>query len=319
MLRLILVPLDGSPFAEHALEHAAELATAAHARLVLVRTADSPHHPHLRQPDHRQDHAELYLEQVRRRMQQTGVSAEISAPHGQVPEVLLAEIAHQKPDLIVMTSHGDSAPGHSALGGVAEAVVATGQAPVLLLPHSSTEDAPSFRSLVGRKVMVLLDGSALAETALPVVLELARVLNSELILFKAVGVYSVPYAVPTELMTVPGVDVQLAWDASFDVKETEAYLSLVTQRLNRQGPGTAVHAQVQVGELIEQVRAFESAANIGLIVMATHGRSRLAEALRGSTVHDIMQATPCPLVIVHPRGESPDWWSTDRVTRPPGM
>jgi nucleotide-binding universal stress UspA family protein len=120
-------------------------------------------------------------------------------------------------------------------------------------------------------------------------------------------------------MTVPGVDVQLAWDASFDMKEAEAYLSLVTKRLNRQGPGTAIHAQVQVGELIEQVLAFESAANIALIVMATHGRSRLAEALRGSTVHDMLQATPCPLVIVHPRGESPDWWSTDRVTRPPEM
>jgi nucleotide-binding universal stress UspA family protein len=316
-LRRILVPLDGSPLAEHALERAAELATVAGAGLVLVRPADDSHHLHLGRPNHHQEQAELYLEQVRRRMPQTGVSAEISAPRGQLPEVLLAEIAHQHPDLIVMTAHGDSGPGHTALGAVAEAVVTTGQAPVLVLPHSSAEDAASFRSLVGRKVMVLLDGSALAETALPVALELARVLNSELILFKAVGVYSLPYAVPTELMTVPGVDVQLAWDASFDVKETEAYLSLVTKRLNRQGPGAAIHAQVQVGELIEQVLALQSAANIGLIVMATHGRSRLAEALRGSTVHDMLQATPCPLVIVHPRGESPDWWATDRVTRPP--
>ncbi len=313
------MPLDGSALAEHALIHAAALATAAGAGLVLVRPADDSHHLHVGRLNHHQEQAESYLEQVRRRMQQTGLSAEISAPRGQVPEVLLAEIAHQKPDLIVMTAHAASGPGHTALGGVAEAVVAIGQAPVLLLPDSSADGAPSLRSLVGRTVMVLLDGSALAENALPVALELARVPDSELILFKAVGMFSVPYVVPTELMTVPGVDVQLAWDASFDMKEAEAYLSLVTKRLNRQGPGTAIHAQVQVGELIEQVLAFESAANIALIVMATPGRSRLAEALRGSTVHDMLQATPCPLVIVHPRGESPDWWSTDRVTRPPEM
>jgi nucleotide-binding universal stress UspA family protein len=159
---------------------------------------------------------------------------------------------------------------------------------------------PPFRSLSGQKVLVLLDGSALAETALPIALELARVLDTELILFKAVGVYSVPYAVPTELMTLPDLDVQLAWDASFDVKEAEAYLSLVSERLRSQSPDTAVHTQVQVGDLVEQVGAFESASDIVLIVMATHHRSALAEALRGSAVHDIVRATACPLEVVHP-------------------
>ena len=96
-----------------------------------------------------------------------------------------------------------------------------------------------------------------------------QVLNSELILFKAVGVYSVPYAVPTELMCVPEGHVQLASDASFDVKGAEAYLSLGTNRLHRQSPDIAIETRVQLGELIEQVRALESGANIGLIVMAT--------------------------------------------------
>src|SRR5207237_6315899 len=43
-------------------------------------------------------------------------------------------------------------------------------------------------------------------------------------------------------------------------------------------------------ELIDQALALESNANIGLIVMATHGRSRLGDALRGSTVHDMLRA-----------------------------
>jgi nucleotide-binding universal stress UspA family protein len=182
-----------------------------------------------------------------------------------------------------------------------------------------------------RRILVPIDGSPLAEHALERAAELATAehfasgsgacrLRSAPPTRRATGLSpgaSVPSAVPTELMTVPGVDVQLAWDASFDVKEAEAYLSLVTERLTRQGADPAIHAQVQVGELIQQVLAFQSTADIGLIVMATHGRSRLAEALRGSTLDDMLQATPCPLVIVHPRGESPDWWSTDRVTRPP--
>ena len=300
-LQRILVPLDGSPRAEQALRPAAELATAAGARLVLVRTADGSHHTHLGQADHHQEQPESYLKEVRRRFRSTGVSMDTAASRGKLPEVVLAELAHQQPDLIVMTSHGHSGPGHTPLGGVAQAVIASGEAPVLLLRESSAEDVFSLRSLAGRKLLVLLDGSALAEAALPVALEVARVLNGGLILFKAVQVYSVPYAVPTELMTIAEADVQLAWDASFDVKEAEAYLSLVKKRLNRKAPDIAVETQVHVGELIDQALALESNANIGLIVMATHGRSRLGDALRGSTVHDMLRATPCPLLIVHPR------------------
>jgi nucleotide-binding universal stress UspA family protein len=317
LLRSILVPLDGSPFAERAVAYAAELATAAEASLLLVRTAESSRLPHPGQRNAYEQQAQVYLEELRRRLHGTGVAADVAVPPGHAPEALLAEVHRQKPDLIVLTSHGHSGFRHTLLGGVAEAVVAAGQAPVLLLRQSAVEEAPSFRSLVGRRVVVLLDGSALAEAALPVALELARVLASELILFKAVDVCNVPYAVPTELMTVPELDVQLAWDASFDVRATEAYLSLVMKRLNRQAPDTAIQTRIQVGDLVEQVRGFDAAANraaeagIGLVVMATHGRTGLTEALWRSRAQELLRATAYPLVVVHPPGERPDWWSTE--------
>jgi len=311
-LRSILVPLDGSPLAERAVAYAAELATAAEASLLLVRTAESPRHPHPEQQNAQEPQARVYLEEMRSHLHATGVAADVAVPPGHAPEALLAEVDRQKPDLIVATSHGYSGFRHTLLGGVAEAFVAAGRAPVLLLRQSAVEEAPSFRSLVGRRVLVLLDGSALAEAALPIALELARVLSSELTLFKAVDVYSIPYAVPTELMTVPEHDVQLAWEASFDVKEAEAYLNLVMKRLNRQAPDTAIRTRIQVGDLVEQVRGFDSAANggaeadIGLIVMATHGRTGLAEALWRSTALNVLRSTARPLVLVHPRGERPD-------------
>jgi nucleotide-binding universal stress UspA family protein len=238
--RRILVPLDGSPFAERAVQHATELATAARGSVVLVRAADRSHHPRPGQPNDGDGQAQAYLEEVRHQLQRTGVSAEVAAPHGHAPESLLAEIAHQEPELIVMTTHSRSGLRHAAIDSVAEAVVASGQAPVLLLRQDAVDGEPRFSSHVGGRVLALLDGSAFAETALPAALGLARVLESELILFKAIDVYSVPYAVPTELMTVPDLDVQLAWDGSFDVKEAEAYLSLVRRRLKGHAPETPV-------------------------------------------------------------------------------
>jgi nucleotide-binding universal stress UspA family protein len=229
----------------------------------------------------------------------------MAVSHGHQPERLLAEIARQQPDLIVMSTH-------TSLGSLAEAVVAAGEAPVLLLHQDAVVAQSNFRSLVGQRVLVLLDGSAQAETALSVAAELAHVLDGELVLFKAVDVYSVPYAVPTELMTEPDVDVQLAWDASFDVKEAQDYLSLLRNRLNREAPDTSVQIQVQVGEFVQQVRTLEAGANIGLIVMAAHSRSRLAEALRGSALYSVLRATTYPLVVVQPSGPQHELWSGSR-------
>src|SRR3977135_1555197 len=110
-------------------------------------------------------------------------------------------------------------------------------------------------------------------------------------------------------MSTPEVDVELAWDASFDVKEAEGDLSLLTQRLNRQAPDMSVHTRVQVGDLVEQVRGFDAAADrggesgIGLIVMASHGRTGWAGAVWRITAHNVLRATSRPLVVIHPRSQ----------------
>lgn len=258
LLQRILVLNDGSPHVQRALGYAGELATAAKASVATLNS---------------------------------------EATHGHASKVLLDAIDQDKPDLVVLTPHLDRRGRHAVFDGAAETMVATGLAPVLLLP---SDQQYSARPLAGQNVLVLLDGSSLAESALPVAVELAGVLKGVLTLFKVVTLYSVPYAVPTELMTVRGLDVQLAYDARFDQKEAEAYLRMVTQHLATQAPHVTVRTQVQVGDLIEQIVALQSASITGLIVMATHTRPRVAEWLRGSTVQDVLRVTRCPLVLVHP-------------------
>jgi nucleotide-binding universal stress UspA family protein len=205
-----------------------------------------------------------------------------------------------------MTTDGHSGLRHALFGDVADGVVAAGLAPVLLVWAELLESS-SNRTLLGRRLLVPLDGSALAETALPVALQLARALNGELILCKAVVPSVVPYAVPEELMTVHDIDVQLAWEPSVDVKAAEAYLSGVVNDLTHRAPGIVIHTRVQVGELVAQIRALDAAAvagtepPIGLIVIATHGRTGLSQSLLGGTAHDVLRASDHPLVVVHPR------------------
>jgi nucleotide-binding universal stress UspA family protein len=308
----VLVPLDGSESAERALAYAAELATAAGARLVLIRTAGADDHRLSQGADGGQpDEAQVYLQDLRSRLEQTGLVAEIAVPSGHAPAALLAEMDRQHPDLIVMTTHGRSSPRHQLLGSVAEAVVALGRAPVLLV-RASSADALSKPALAGHRLLVPLDGSALGEAALPVAVHLARVLKSELVLFRTVVKSSLPYAVPTELMTDPDVDVQLAWDPGMDVKSAEASLTWIADRLRHHAPDVTIHSRVEVGDVVERIRAIDSAPpagaepRIGLIVMATHGRTGLSQALLGSTARTVLLGTEHPLVVVHPLAVRPD-------------
>jgi nucleotide-binding universal stress UspA family protein len=50
---------------------------------------------------------------------------------------------------------------------------------------------------------------------------------------------------------------------------------------------------------------------LGLIVMATHGRTGLSQAVLGSTAHDVLRASDKPLVVVHPRSVPADSLSAE--------
>jgi hypothetical protein len=74
MLRRIVFPVDSSPRSEHAVRYAAELASAADARLVLMRADQPAHH---------------------------------AAP-GHAHDALVDEIDRQEPDLVIMATDGHS-------------------------------------------------------------------------------------------------------------------------------------------------------------------------------------------------------------------
>lgn len=187
MAKRILVPLDGSPLAEHALAVSAILARASGGMLILVQALaasaeyGSPVIPQV---------APLAIVESERRAQDyltrltelpilSGLTVE-TCVLAQVPaQAILDAAADHRADMIVMTSHGRTGFSHWIFGSVAEHVVRDAHIPVLILRQHQlpfwTEVAelldvpatpgtgvpfPNFR------VLVPLDGSPLAETVL---------------------------------------------------------------------------------------------------------------------------------------------------------
>jgi len=133
--RTLLVPLDGSPLAEHALPAGMELARLARAGLTLVRVVDT--HKGLAggdEPEQFEREAEAYLRQKAETLagppERTILWQVLSGEPG---EQLRRFITARQPDLVVMVTRGRGGLGRWLLGSVAEDLLTSRAAPLLLL------------------------------------------------------------------------------------------------------------------------------------------------------------------------------------------
>jgi nucleotide-binding universal stress UspA family protein len=143
-----------------------------------------------------------------------------------------------------------------------------------------------------RKLVVPLDGSELAERALPYAVQLARAGQGRILLVR------VALAPPS--MSVDGVGWER--DQLEAVDDAERYLRAIAERLGDQAPvETVVPYGRPTVQILDQVRRFEADG----IVMATHGRTGLAHLLYGSTTETVLAESAIPVFLVHARPGEP--------------
>jgi nucleotide-binding universal stress UspA family protein len=137
------------------------------------------------------------------------------------------------------------------------------------------------------RVLVPLDGSALAEAAVSVAVGLLGDRPvSTLVLIRAVD------------PRLPGAD---AVEAQRDiVRAAEQYLAQVAARLER--PGVTVKTAVWYGPPAASIVAAADAAGADMIVMTTHGRGGLGRLVLGSVAEAVLRATRRPLLLVRDAG-----------------
>jgi nucleotide-binding universal stress UspA family protein len=291
----ILVPLDGSPLAEHALAPATDLARRMRdpVSITLLRVVSYPtveleldgmglvaSGPTL--IDDVLAAAHDYVRAIAQRTYFAGLEVQVQVELGVAATVITAT-AHQC-DLVVMTSHGRTGFAHLALGSVAEAVIREARVPVLLVRahHETFPDIGRHQALV---IVVPLDGSELAESAIAPAAQIALAMH---------GTIHLLHVLPPE---PPNVAQEIT------AHEAYAYLTLWHDRLVAQG--VTVHRCLAFGDVAEQILAKSQEHHADLVAIATHGRTGLARAMKGSIAEAVIQRTPLPALVVHPATPAP--------------
>jgi nucleotide-binding universal stress UspA family protein len=153
-----------------------------------------------------------------------------------------------------------------------------------------------------RKIVVLLDGSELAEQVLPHVAEIIRGRDSEVHLL-SVSPVVVP-AVPTVVDIYPvyvTADFLAAEAAERERigRELREYLEGVAERLRPLAAG--VQTTVRFGQPAEEILRYAEEIGADLIAMCTHGRSGISRWVYGSVADKVLRGASCPVLLVRVR------------------
>lgn len=300
MFERIIVPLDGSRFAEAALAPARELARAFGSRIVLVR-AVPPHGlpsvlPGLAPSDaeadgaqvaiERADEADAYLHLVTDHLRQEGYDADmalaLAAPGTAIAQV--AALTHA--DLIVMAAHLRwKVPASQDISATLDLLVHS-RVPLLAWRVSGIEepeggpdvaDRPSLLARTESPVILALDGTPLAESAVPVAEALARALGLYIVLVRAV-------------------------DLPRQAAEAHGYLLSIQAGLDQRGiPAVSKTAAGDPLEVIET--AWRENAG-GLIVMTSRGRLGPHGTFFGSLAARMLEEVEAPVLVLRPQDDA---------------
>jgi nucleotide-binding universal stress UspA family protein len=138
-------------------------------------------------------------------------------------------------------------------------------------------------------ILVPLDGSVLAEAALPKALELAAASGARVLLLRA-----------AQAQTLPGVDPTEAQVRV--VSEAEAYLAEVQKRLAGGQGGVKIETSVWYGPAAHAIVEAARTHRVDEIVMTTHGRSGLGRLLLGSVAESVLRGTTTPILLLRAEG-----------------
>jgi nucleotide-binding universal stress UspA family protein len=317
-LSSILVPLDGSRFAEQALPLAERLARSSSAclRLALVHTPSASWDPgvefSLFDPEMEQQLRERelnYLESLAGRlMNGGGLHVECALLTGSVAEALEDYVERTGTDLVLMTSHGRGGIGRLVLGNVADQLVLRLDVPVLVIRPEEKKAAARQPEI--QRILVPLDGSPVAETVLEEAKAFARLTGAELILA------SIVQPIPVLLPPFVWPPVQVTESPVHRVLEARHYLEKMKGRLRKEGfkVQTRVRCSPKVAREILEI-AREQRCN--LITMATHGAGGLDRLMLGSVADQVVRHSDLPVLVLRSKanqcmvpvaaGSAEDW------------
>jgi nucleotide-binding universal stress UspA family protein len=316
VIRIIVVPLDGSRLAEQALKHARYLAKRLHATIKLVRvfepTLESPYVSGAPPIDMRLDadlreEAAAYLDSVaeRERILSEGSLITSELLDGPVVKTLAAHVSALEHPLVVMATVGRSGIGRALLGSVTEGLVRSTTVPVLAIRVSA--DASASVTSAFSRVLVPIAG---ADFGTDIGMRTADVFGAESVEYVLLhAVHPVPLVAPLD----PAVPLPPpALDA--EAESARTLLDALADPLRARDALVRIRVVIDVDPAHAILDAVHE-ASADVISMATHGYRGIKRLVLGSVAEKVLRHASVPVLLIRPdeSAESRDHAEAERA------
>jgi nucleotide-binding universal stress UspA family protein len=295
MFHRILIPFDDSARASDAAAMASHLASRIGASLELVYVESSVPG----EPDEEAVDRQMSIELTR--MSAYGLDAHTHIEFGQPNETVIAACNDLHADLILIAPHRRNLLSRMLPLGITEHLLVHSPVPLLICPDRGQADQGkdhppnSLELLSGRDALVIcpLDGSDVAERALPYAIPLAREFERTVLLVRVVpplhGFASSPRA------------YDLLREAQRDEEHAAVhYLHAIRHRLlhEQQGRGVSVETMLLSGDPAAEILGLSKAHETSVVVMSTHGRTGLSRMIIGSVTAEVVHRSNVPVFVM---------------------
>jgi nucleotide-binding universal stress UspA family protein len=312
MYRKIVIPLDGSLHAEQIFPHMQRLDFAPGTEIILVSNVDTNAFAWTGAEEGVADmflnmaygQVQAYLLRQQRMLSKYGYQVHIQIVKGDTASSIVDVASEADADLIAMTTHGRSGIARWVLGSVAERVVHLAYQPVLLVRSTANTVEPLSGEPI-KRILLPLDGSALAEQALPYTQALVEQTGATVLLLRAI--------LPFSGSEMESMIAEADWPATEleRLMDAEQYLARIQKRLMLNQ--IVSDMQIVVGQPAPAILDIATVADIDLIIMGTHGRSGYKRWRYGSVASQVLYGATTPLLLVRglqvERNEEPSYAS----------
>ena len=301
MFRTILVPLDGSRFAETALPTAAYLARKARGRLHLMLA----HQPagalvgvgEMVVPSNDLDpelrlRERAYVEETAARVGDVGGGPiEFQLVDGPAGPAVCEEASRVEADLVVMATHGRGAIGRLWFGSVADYAVRHSPVPTLLVHPERGEQPAELHAVPG--ILVALDLSPHSEAVLESVIGMARLLQSHVTLLHVLEpFYAAEPSVPYPMLQDPTITEVRRVDA-------QRHLDRIADRLRERGLSVSTRVVIGGGPAAVVLETLQD-RRFGLVALTTHGAGGMKRLFLGSVADKVIRSAAKPVLVLRP-------------------
>jgi nucleotide-binding universal stress UspA family protein len=233
--------------------------------------------------------AQTYLREVELSLQEVGLHTETHILEGLAAEQILGFAETYAPQLIILSSHGQSGLSDWGMSSIAQKVVLRAKTSVMIV-HASHPMAPDMTGTHYRRILAPLDGTQRAEITLPAIAALARTHDVQIVLAHVVQKPALPRR------TLPSrEDVELADKlVTRNRAEVAQYLEQLQLQIDGKVKTRIVineHPAATLHQLVEQEK-------IDLILLSAHGRSEQTRVPYGDVVSNMIAYGSRPLIIM---------------------